>query len=187
MWRPFAGMSLLFMSLLPANAQALDFVSDIQPLLSQFCVECHQGAGAEAEVDLTAIQAIDPSRGQTRLWQRIHEMLQSRQMPPPDARQPSDQQHHQLTDWVGDLLQQQAAKRAGDPGPVTLRRLSNRGIHLHDSGFDGRRIPAAGQRVSCRWRGGGGIHQIPAMRWSCRHRWSRNTLMRPSRLPDMPC
>ena len=52
-------------------------------------------------------------------------MLASGQMPPKDQPQPDNRERDLLADWVRKFLRAEAAVQAGDPGPVTLRRLSN--------------------------------------------------------------
>jgi hypothetical protein len=60
-----------------------------------------------------------------RVWQRAQEMLDSHQMPPKKAAQPSDAERNALRKWVHEFLTIEAAASAGDPGPVVLRRLDN--------------------------------------------------------------
>src|SRR5262249_16066646 len=78
-------------------------------------------------------------------------MLDSGQMPPKDARQPTDQQRAQLQKWVRSYLTMEAEARAGDPGRVVLRRLSNaeynytiRDLTHVDSLAPAREFPVAG-------------------------------------------
>ena len=52
-------------------------------------------------------------------------MLDSGQMPPKKARQPADAERTRLRQWVRGYLTVEAKARAGDPGRVVLRRLSN--------------------------------------------------------------
>ena len=52
-------------------------------------------------------------------------MLSSRQMPPRDSDQPSKNDREFLSEWVQSFLMDEAKARAGDPGRVVLRRLSN--------------------------------------------------------------
>ena len=46
-------------------------------------------------------------------------------MPPKDEPQPSGKQRNQLVEWVDQFLLANALKRAGDPGLVLMRRLTN--------------------------------------------------------------
>jgi hypothetical protein len=64
-------------------------------------------------------------RKQLQTWIKVREMLETGQMPPEEAKQPSDPERTQLKKWVRDYLTVEARARAGDPGRVVLRRLSN--------------------------------------------------------------
>jgi len=97
----------------------------IRPLLARYCQECHEGDDAEAEVDLASFTDVARVRTDIRTWLRVREMLSSRQMPPKDARQPSDDERAELDTWVQEFLTNEARAHAGDPGPIVLRRLNN--------------------------------------------------------------
>ena len=60
------------------------------------------------------------------MWERVQEQLTLGEMPPKDARQLAPEQRQQLVGWVRTTLNEIALASAGDPGPVVLRRLSNR-------------------------------------------------------------
>ena len=100
--------------------------SQIRPLMKKLCYECHAGDRTEAEVDLSTFVTLADVRKQVKTWQKVRGMLESGQMPPKDATQPSPDELKQLRRWVREHLRYEAQAQAGDPGPVTLRRLSNR-------------------------------------------------------------
>ena len=52
-------------------------------------------------------------------------MIESDQMPPRGAKQPTSEERDRLQGWVRSYLKVEARANAGDPGPVVLRRLSN--------------------------------------------------------------
>ena len=58
------------------------FKKFIQPLLFQFCYNCHSGDLIEGEIDLTGFGDIEQIRQQTAGWQKINEMLTREQMRP---------------------------------------------------------------------------------------------------------
>lgn len=109
----------------PSPSLEASYQSEIQPLLKQFCFECHSGETLEAEIDLAAYKNVESIRKQAKVWQKIGEMLSSEQMPPPDSAQPTAAQRATMHGWVQRHLLIEAAAHAGDPGPVVLRRLSN--------------------------------------------------------------
>src|SRR6185295_4858003 len=58
-------------------------------------------------------------------WERALEQLANGDMPPKDKPQPTPQERQRLVDGVNAILDEVAFARAGDPGPVVLRRLNN--------------------------------------------------------------
>lgn len=102
-----------------------EYASTIQPLLTKFCFKCHSGETTEADVDLAEFSTIASMSRQTKVWLKIRDMLDSRQMPPKDSPQPTEAEQKLLSTWVRDFLRGEASRHAGDPGPVMLRRLSN--------------------------------------------------------------
>jgi hypothetical protein len=101
------------------------YKSDVQPLLAQYCQRCHSGKNPEADIDLEQFASLQEVRKAPRVWQKVLEMLDTAQMPPKDAKQFSDEQRTKVQAWVRSYLKLEARALAGDPGPVTLRRLSN--------------------------------------------------------------
>ena len=105
----------------PSNA----YESEIKPLLARYCGDCHSPDLAEGEIDLVSKATLADVQRDPLVWQKVAEMLASDQMPPKEVDQPSDEQRAKLRDWVTAFLKEEARRRAGDPGPVILRRLSN--------------------------------------------------------------
>jgi hypothetical protein len=101
------------------------YTKEIQPLLRKFCQRCHSGKEAEADVDLKQFATLAAVRKAPRVWQKVHEMLDSGQMPPKDTKQPTADERARLQVWVRSYLKAEARAQAGDPGRVVLRRLSN--------------------------------------------------------------
>ena len=51
---------------------------------------CHAGDLVEAEIDFGQLKSFTAARRRTKVWLRVRDMLDSRQMPPKDADQPTD-------------------------------------------------------------------------------------------------
>jgi hypothetical protein len=60
-----------------------------------------------------------------KIWQDVAEKLANAEMPPEDKPQPSANEKQSISKWIQEILEALARERAGDPGPVMLRRLSN--------------------------------------------------------------
>lgn len=101
------------------------YQSEIRPIISRHCDKCHSSEVMEAEIDLSAFKSLSQVRKNSSVWQKVGEMLDSGQMPPKDAPQPSAADRTRLQQWIHGYLKLEAKALAGDPGRVVLRRLNN--------------------------------------------------------------
>lgn len=101
------------------------FEKKIQPLLVRACGDCHGKEPKDNDLDLTRFGTAQAILAKTKMLGDVAERLRLGDMPPKDAPQPSKAEREQLLSWINAALDAEAAARAGDPGPVTLRRLSN--------------------------------------------------------------
>lgn len=108
------------------NAEIRDsFAKTIRPLLVQTCGACHGKEPKNNDLDLTGFGTAQAILAKPKVLVDVEERLRIGDMPPKEAPQPSDAERARLLDWINAALDAEAAARAGDPGPVTLRRLSN--------------------------------------------------------------
>jgi mono/diheme cytochrome c family protein len=101
------------------------FEKQIQPLLVKTCGKCHGKKPKNNDLDLVSFDTAKAILAKPKVLADVAERLSAGDMPPKDAPQPSEAERKQLLDWIKAALDSEAAARAGDPGPVTLRRLSN--------------------------------------------------------------
>ncbi|MCU0979414.1 MAG: DUF1592 domain-containing protein [Pirellulaceae bacterium] len=115
----------------PAGAAALSaehresFEKKIHPLLVKACGNCHGKEPKDNDLDLTSFGTAQAILAKPKVLGDVAERLRLGDMPPKDAPQPSEAEREQLLGWINAALDAEATARAGDPGPVTLRRLSN--------------------------------------------------------------
>ena len=107
------------------ESKADEFQDSIQPYLQKYCVECHAGEKAKAELDLKQPAQSSDVISQFRRWQHIIEFVRSGEMPPEDSPQPGIPETNQFVEAIRSILLTEARKQAGDPGVVLPRRLSN--------------------------------------------------------------
>src|SRR6516165_8927991 len=91
----------------------------------KYCFQCHGKAAATAGINLeqlTTSPSFGTSFGQ---WQKVQGVLEQGRMPPKGLPQPSDAERQHLVAWVRDSLDAHIRKTAGDPGRVTVRRLTS--------------------------------------------------------------
>ncbi|MDB6130661.1 MAG: cytochrome, partial [Verrucomicrobiales bacterium] len=107
------------------NTSPAFFNKSIRPLLNEYCLKCHSTAKQKGDLDLERFSSLDEVRKHPKVWQAVIEQVSIGEMPPNDKPQPKLDQRDQLLGWINAVLNEIAIARAGDPGPVVLRRLSN--------------------------------------------------------------
>src|SRR5579872_4553903 len=106
-----------------ADAPAVSFVKDVQPLLAKYCSECH---GAEKPKGGLALAAFRDERGalaRRDVWQRVAENLSAEAMPPEGKPQPEQNERGLILRWIESRVLKVDCTRI-DPGRVTIRRLN---------------------------------------------------------------
>jgi len=101
------------------------FEKKIQPLLVRSCGKCHGKTPRDNDLDLTSFGSAQAILARPKTLSNIAERVRGGDMPPRDAPQLDQAERELLLGWITAALDAEAAARAGDPGPVTLRRLSN--------------------------------------------------------------
>jgi len=111
----------------PESFEALDreFAAKTRPLMARYCLGCHSTEKKEGELDLERFARLSDLQRTPSAWLKVAEMLDNGEMPPEDAKQPSADERKELRRFIDRFLHAEAHARAGDPGPVVLRRLSN--------------------------------------------------------------
>ena len=102
-----------------------DFPGEILPLLREHCLDCHSTQRHKGDLDLERFSTEAEIRCHPKVWQGVAEQVALGEMPPKDKSKLDETGKARLLGWVNGLLDQVALERAGDPGPVVLRRLSN--------------------------------------------------------------
>lgn len=98
------------------------FTTEIEPLLAQYCHDCHGGGASEGGQTLDALD--DPQRLLDHdLWHAVWQNLRTEIMPPSDVEGPTDAERQQIVAWIErDVFGLDPLHP--DPGHVTLRRLN---------------------------------------------------------------
>jgi hypothetical protein len=127
MQKKFLSLTLVVSFVMLRGLQAADpYVETIRPLVKEFCLGCHSTAKQAGELNLEQFTTTASFNQQPQVLESILEQLANNEMPPKAERQPSAAQKQQLQDWIHATQNALALAQAGDPGPVVLRRLSNR-------------------------------------------------------------
>ena len=101
------------------------FEQSIRPMLATYCLKCHSTEKQKGDLDLEQFAALPQVRKHPKIWQGVIEQIGLGEMPPKEKPQPSAADKEKLVTWAQAVLDEIGRSRAGDPGPVVLRRLSN--------------------------------------------------------------
>ncbi len=102
------------------------FDSTVLPFFQKYCMDCHDTATAEAKLDVSVFRTPSDIHGAWGSWQAILSRVHEGEMPPADSSdQPTTEERRGLEAWSEKFRISEAARRAGDPGPISTRRLSN--------------------------------------------------------------
>lgn len=116
--RPVFLAPALLISLAAAAAEAP------VPVLRQYCFQCH-GKAAMGGLSLEKLTA-QPSMGESfQHWEKVAAAIEGKRMPPAAMPQPTDADRSRVVSWIRTSLKEYTAKNAGDPGRVTVRRLTS--------------------------------------------------------------
>lgn len=105
------------------SASAADFAKEIEPILIDYCYDCHGDGMDKGDVALDTHESVEALRADLALWEGVHHNMEAKLMPPSEKRQPSDQEIAKLIAWIeADVFK--LDPKNPDPGRVTLRRLN---------------------------------------------------------------
>jgi hypothetical protein len=105
-------------------AADVDFARDVRPFLERHCYECHGATKPKGDLTLTNFADEAALLGDRRVWKRVYDVLESREMPPETAKQPTVEERERVADWLESLLKRPDPSGVRNPGHVVLRRLN---------------------------------------------------------------
>ncbi len=115
-------------SLIAVESSSFDpalFDKTIRPMVKEYCLGCHSTEKHKGDVDFEHVTTLSELMKHPKVWQTAVEQLLLGEMPPRDKPQPTPADRERLVNSIEVVLDEAAKARAGDPGPVVLRRLNN--------------------------------------------------------------
>jgi mono/diheme cytochrome c family protein len=123
----------------------------------QYCFQCHGKAAQMAGMSLEMLTGQASVGDSFSHWTRVAEALETHRMPPKGMPQPSEEQRTAVAGWVRAELNAYAKKHDGDPGRVTVRRLTSGEYHYSIQDLTGVDVPNTGIDASSDSVGGEGF------------------------------
>lgn len=115
-------------------------------VMSRYCVSCHGTDKQEGDVHLGSLETIDEVDRQS-LFGIIQDVIHLSEMPPEDAKQPSDTERKILLQWVKSKLTGKAAKALAEK----LLRFEYGNVVDHQELFSGENANLPGYTADRRW------------------------------------
>lgn len=89
-----------------------------------YCFQCH-GKAAAGGINLEKLATAPEVESQFQHWQKVAAALEQHRMPPKQMPQPTEAERGHTVAWIQAKLKDYADKNDGDPGRVTVRRLTS--------------------------------------------------------------
>jgi cytochrome c5 len=99
--------------------------ADPRSIFEQYCHVCHGLESPQAGMNLERLVTEGLTGDNFQQWQKVAAVLERKIMPPKGMPQPSDEERRQALSWISGEVTAYANKHDGDPGPVTVRRLTS--------------------------------------------------------------
>ena len=92
----------------------------------KYCFECHGTKKPEAGLSIEKLVTGFSIGAHWQQWEKVAEMLEAGLMPPIEADEfPTDPERAATAAWIRESLKAYETDHAGEPGPVTVRRLTS--------------------------------------------------------------
>jgi Protein of unknown function (DUF1587)/Planctomycete cytochrome C len=102
---------------------AAQFHNQIQPILQEYCFDCHGDGAHKGSVAFDEFKADEAILQDHELWWKALKNLRAGLMPPPGKPRPDPEQKNQIERWIKTAVFK-ADPQNPDPGRVTVRRLN---------------------------------------------------------------
>ena len=99
--------------------------SNPSPTFKQYCYQCHGNAQAMGGINLEQLSSQSSAGEAYQAWQKVAAVLDQDRMPPKGMPRPNDAARSNASAWIRSELDSYIGKHAGDPGRVTVRRLTS--------------------------------------------------------------
>ncbi|MEM1294112.1 MAG: DUF1592 domain-containing protein [Verrucomicrobiota bacterium] len=108
---------------LSASQSTYSFVDDVEPILMDYCYDCHGDGAGKGGIKLDDFANYEELVANLEMWEGVHHNIDAFLMPPSEKPQMEDSEREILATWI----EQEVFRldpRNPDPGRVTIRRLN---------------------------------------------------------------
>lgn len=105
------------------GAVRYDYRADIEPILVEYCFDCHGDGADKGGVALDEHTDLKALLSDINLWEHVYSNVEGVLMPPGEKPQPSDEDRKKIVAWI-EAEVFKLDPDSPDPGRVTIRRLN---------------------------------------------------------------
>ncbi len=113
----------LFFSSCQEKRASVAFNTEVEPILAEYCFDCHADGMDEGEIDFDAFESHEALVADIDFWEGIYVNLNSSLMPPSDKPKPGDEDKARVMTWIEDKVFQIDYQNP-DPGRPVVSRLN---------------------------------------------------------------
>ncbi|MEO6597732.1 MAG: DUF1592 domain-containing protein [Planctomycetota bacterium] len=106
-----------------APVSAIDFRTQVEPVLAEFCFRCHGEKKQKGGIRLDGLDTTMSTGSAAKAWHAALDMIHGAEMPPDDEPQLSDEQRRLVVSWLNTSLDAAALLHRGERR-VVMRRLT---------------------------------------------------------------
>ncbi|MFK8114064.1 MAG: DUF1592 domain-containing protein [Rubripirellula sp.] len=118
--------ALLFSIIVPAIARGDEFRDTVKPFFASYCNGCHGSKDPKGDRRLDQLTSAISDDNELVDFQDVLDQLNLGEMPPDDAKQPTDAERLAVIGWITARLETYHADHRGGSGDTVLRRLNSR-------------------------------------------------------------
>lgn len=103
---------------------AAEMPGEVKTFFDKHCVECHDSQSKKGGLDLSAPPGTFSDLTTFLRWTRIHDRIESGEMPPKDAERPKAEELKLALDWLNQELTAEILARRANEGRTIVRRMN---------------------------------------------------------------
>ncbi len=96
--------TLLMLPQMAIADEASPFNSQILPIVRKYCIQCHNEEKSQGDLNLTKFTELDSVKQNKEIWEGVYERLRTREMPPDNAPQLTDEEREVFIQWIVEIV-----------------------------------------------------------------------------------
>ena len=118
------GITLLSLHILLPSVLLADVTGQLSSFFEKHCIDCHEGSEAEGGLDLQSLKWKTDDAHNESVWVKIHDRVESGEMPPEDGGEISDVERKAMTKDLSQRLIETREKAYTRHGRAVSRRVN---------------------------------------------------------------